>query len=134
MMKKPMLFMVYGTLMQGRGNNRLFGDSKFLGTCVTKEKYTMYVSGIPFVDPDEPTCQIKGEVFEVTDEEVLDRVDRLEGHPTMYQRRLTTVILDGKEIEAWLYFYPHKRFSNERYKTTNGDFRNPEFFKLETQV
>eukprot|EP00966_Prymnesium_polylepis_P051099 1182724-Prymnesium_polylepis.1 len=82
---------VYGTLMTGYGNNRVIASrdkceiSRCLGRALTMEKYTMTASGIPFVDPDTPTCRIHGEVWEVNDA-VLPRVDRLEGHPNWYFR------------------------------------------------
>jgi hypothetical protein len=28
----------------------------------------------------------------------------LEGHPTFYERRRTDVVVDGKLVDAWMYF------------------------------
>eukprot|EP00966_Prymnesium_polylepis_P057547 1332567-Prymnesium_polylepis.1 len=89
--KKLHRVFVYGTLMTGYGNNgriqpKKDGEvSRCLGRALTMEKYTMTASGIPFVDPDKPTCRIHGEVWEV-DDAVLERTDALEGHPNWYFR------------------------------------------------
>lgn len=101
-MKKVKVF-VYGTLRKGYGNHVFLEGSKFLGKAKTKEKYTMYARGIPFVS-HEPMVEITGEVYEV-DDFTLNRLDTLEGHPNWYIREKVPVILeDGTEVEAWLYF------------------------------
>lgn len=113
---------VYGTLMKGYSNGAiLLRDALFLGRATTKNKYTLRVRGIPYVNKDTPTTQIRGEVYQVDDEELLD-LDSLEGHPTWYTREEITVTLDnGKALTAWIYFNPNKsaQISN------TGDYRNP---------
>ena len=57
-----------------------------------------------------PIVQVKGEVYEVSNE-ILKRVDELEGHPTVYKRERIKVVMEksGKEIEARVYFFPYAR-------------------------
>jgi len=94
---------VYGTLRKGFGNHRYLEKAEFLGTAKTKEKYTMRVSGIPYVSK-EPTSYIVGEIYKVNEIELMN-IDNLEGHPNWYKRELVKVVLDtGEELEAWMYF------------------------------
>jgi gamma-glutamylcyclotransferase (GGCT)/AIG2-like uncharacterized protein YtfP len=38
---------------------------------------------------------------------MMQRIDRLEGHPHSYKREKTNIKMqDGQVVEAWLYFYP----------------------------
>lgn len=74
------LVAVYGTLKQGQGNHRVMGKSKLLGTHVTEAKYTMYDNGgFPFVY-NQGNTPITIEVYEVTDRETSDNINRLEGY------------------------------------------------------
>jgi gamma-glutamylcyclotransferase (GGCT)/AIG2-like uncharacterized protein YtfP len=103
-MEKHLLF-VYGTLKSGFWNHHYLEDSEYLGKAETKEKYAMYVGGIPFVVKGQKVSTIKGEVYEVS-KDVLKEIDRLEGHPFAYRREKVKVKLeDGKEVEAWMYFW-----------------------------
>lgn len=114
---------VYGTLRAGFGNHRLMEDSTLVGSGLTKEKYTMYASGIPYVDKDEPTSRIRVEVYDVKDED-LPSIDSLEGHPSWYRREEIPVELDnGEEVDAWLYFMPGVgKNSGNLTKIESGDY------------
>ena len=114
MTDKHMVF-VYGTLKRGFGNNRLLSGSKFLGEARTEDKFALYESGIPFVIEDEQVSQISGEVYEV-DERTLARLDRLEGHPNWYFRKMVNISVNAteryeteKRIQAWIYFFPKRQ-------------------------
>ena len=91
--------MAYGTLRQGYGNHRLLENSKFIGDALTVDKYKMTARGIPFVHKDDPVCQITGEVYEV-DDETLQELDYLEGHPRFYCREVIETTLG----DSWIYF------------------------------
>ena len=117
-MKTRLLF-VYGTLMQGFGNNRLLEGQTLIGQGETENKFTMYARGIPFVNENESTSKIKGELYEVQ-EDRFRRLDGLEGHPTWYERKLTNVIVNEKEYEAWLYFNNHEK----GHLVENGNYRD----------
>lgn len=74
------LIAVYGTLKQGFGNNRRLGDSKLLGSTLTKRKFTMYsCGGFPAVTPTGET-KIHIEVYEVVNPNILQSVYMLEGY------------------------------------------------------
>jgi gamma-glutamylcyclotransferase (GGCT)/AIG2-like uncharacterized protein YtfP len=100
---------VYGTLKKGFGNHRLLQNAKFLGKALTKNKYKMTKSGIPFVHEDKPEVQITGEVYEVSEAD-MPRLDALEGFRgrrdnSFYYRKPIPVILENKEeLEAEIYF------------------------------
>ena len=106
-MNKKIYVFVYGTLRKGYWNHRLLENSKFIGEAITKEKYSLYANGIPYV-VKTPKTQIKGEVYEV-DIETLKRLDQLEGHPDFYYREKTDILINGKPIKAWIYFYPYQK-------------------------
>ena len=119
---------VYGTLRQGFGNyERFLTDSKFVGNAQTVNNYTMFKSGIPFVNPNIASYPIVGEVYDVTDE-VLARLDRLEGHPDWYYRKvIPVVILDtAEETRAAIYFNNYQ----EKQMLAVGDFKTNEYVNV----
>ena len=106
MAKKHYVF-VYGTLRKGFGNHHLLRNAKFIGEGLTKEKYSLYATSIPYV-VKEPLIRIKGELYEV-DDFILEELDYLEGHPHFYERELIDVVVNNKVYKAWMYFYPEPR-------------------------
>jgi gamma-glutamylcyclotransferase (GGCT)/AIG2-like uncharacterized protein YtfP len=127
-MKRNPLVFVYGTLRQGQGNHRLLKRDgvSLVGKGKTAIKYRMFVAGVPFVsnvDHPEyvpfPRTNIVGELYSVPPE-VFKSLDALEGHPVVYERRFTQVLLDGqtRRIQAWLYFYDVA----SGYYVPSGDF------------
>ena len=98
------LVSVYGTLRKGYWNHRLLETSELVTVGKTSEKMLMTASGIPYVSKTKPLSQIKVEVYEVNDD-TLKNLDRLEGHPRFYERKLTKIEgEDGNTHEAWLYY------------------------------
>lgn len=127
-MQKNSLVFVYGTLRMGQANHYLLQreGASLIGKGKTSIKYRMFAAGVPFISNAEhaeykklPRTQIVGELYSVTPE-VLRSLDRLEGHPLVYERRFTQVILDGqtRRIRAWLYFYDDA----SGYYIPDGDF------------
>lgn len=95
---------VYGTLRKGFWNHSFLKGSIFCGMARTKEKYALFVEGIPYVSKIGGGSEIVGEVFQV-DGKTLKRIDGLEGHPDWYRREKVQVILEnGSNISAWIYF------------------------------
>lgn len=96
---------VYGTLRKKLKWHHLLKTGLFIGNAITKEKYTLYADNIPYLIETESSVQIIGEVYEI-DDITLNVLDRLEGHPDWYYRKEVQVVLDGKQITAWIYFFP----------------------------
>lgn len=105
------LVFVYGTLKKGHGNHGLIagfinvdhskytGENKFVGhDKILGRIYSL--GGFPGLK-EHPDGKVHGEVYEV-DAPTLERLDRLEGHPHMYERRLIETV-EGKKV--WTYFY-----------------------------
>ncbi len=109
------LLAVYGTLKRGCGNHKYLSGSKFIGTGITLEKFVLVVSVIPYCIPanlagenGKYANQIHVEVYEVN-EEKLEEIDELEGHPFWYKREKVKVKLEnGGVVDAWFYIYYHK--------------------------
>lgn len=117
----PIYLALYGTCKKGFSNNRVlqYNGNSFVGAGVTKEKYAMYRSGIPFVIKEAKT-PIVVDVYEVAPEN-LPRIDSLEGHPNWYKRELIPVILeDGKELDCWLYFMTRTEVKNYHFVETGN--------------
>lgn len=85
---------VYGSLKKGFHNHPFLKNAKFLGKFITEPIYTMYnLGGYPTVT-EGGTTAIHCEVYEVTTEEEIRRLNFLEGftgiknHPkNMYERQ-----------------------------------------------
>lgn len=92
------LFFVYGTLQRGYGNNSILRDSTFIQSDVTEGRYYLGDVGYPYAFPkyrvsswinDDCLLPVRGEVWEVEDPKVVQRLDWLEGEGHHYHRRLT---------------------------------------------
>ena len=96
---------VYGTLKRGQGNHRLLDNrSEFVADARIGNEFTAYSKGIgyPFM-AESPGAGCAGEVYRVNDD-VLANLDRLEGHPRYYERKVRPVVCgDGTEVLAWVY-------------------------------
>jgi gamma-glutamylcyclotransferase (GGCT)/AIG2-like uncharacterized protein YtfP len=99
------LIAVYGTLKKGYSNyNRFLTASKFIGSGETKEKYPLVIKGLPYlIDEKGKGYNVDVDVFKVNND-VLTKLDALEGHPIWYKRKQTQVMLDGKSVTCWIYF------------------------------
>lgn len=116
------LLAVYGTLRKGYHNHRLLHGSKFIGTGLTVERHRMHGTTVPFVlegDENNEGGRIRVEVYAVEPRQLSGPLDRLEGHPTTYTRRKTSVLIDNAKapIETWLYFYDRTPPANVEFYT-----------------
>lgn len=110
----PLVF-VYGTLKRGRGNHYRLTGAEFIGPAETRGRHRLFVSGLPFLvegTRENPgKHRVKGELYHV-DADTMAGLDRLEGHPHFYERRLVRVTPggaghnDGATVVAWVYFHP----------------------------
>jgi len=126
-MPKNLVF-IYGTLMSDYWNHYLLDpakhdSSKFIGGGVTLKKYSMKAYHYPVVFDKPAETHIVGEVYSVSGD-TLSALDKLEGVPNFYFRRLEKIRLDKKKtIEAWVYF-GSKNFSAVMFKPVpSGNFR-----------
>jgi gamma-glutamylaminecyclotransferase len=119
---------VYGTLLRGFANHSYLQNASFLGPAMTVDRYALYADIIPFVIRHEAVSRIIGEVYEI-DESTLEDLDRLEQHPSWYQRDQVMVELSGGErLQSWLYFYPRPAGR----LVESGDFRCIATARMET--
>ncbi len=103
-MEQKNLIFVYGTLRNGHCNHHLLKDAYCYGIGSTESSYAMYlVSGYPYITSSETRYPIVGELYGV-DDETLNLLDRMEGHPRYYERREISVTVGGTLYTAWMYF------------------------------
>lgn len=100
------LVAVYGTLKKGYSNyNRLLTSSKHIGSGVTKDKYPLVITGLPYLIEERGVGHnVEVDVFKVSDA-VLNNLDVLEGHPNWYRRKQIPIKMkDGRVLTCWIYF------------------------------
>jgi gamma-glutamylcyclotransferase (GGCT)/AIG2-like uncharacterized protein YtfP len=128
----PARFFVYGTLMSPYGNSRLFeGVAGLVGRASVRGKLHRVAWFPGLVEGDR---LVHGElwesVHEVMDEEVIRRLDRLEGYdprarwPCMYVRREVEVLTpfgDPFGLTAWTYYW-NSPLRPKDYLIESGDF------------
>lgn len=103
----PLVF-AYGTLKRGCHNHCLLHQigAEFVGTGRTSLKFPLVINGLPYLlgQPGQGH-RVEGEIYRVPTAEGWRALDRLEGHPRFYQRRLTDISGDDHETySAWVYF------------------------------
>jgi gamma-glutamylaminecyclotransferase len=111
---------VYGTLKKGHGNYyNYLSDSKHLGSGHTTDKYPLIIQGLPYlVDKKGIGHNVEVDVFKVS-AEVLSSLDKLEGHPTWYERKQRLIKMEnGNSILAWIYFNPITIRDNDMFHKT----------------
>jgi gamma-glutamylcyclotransferase (GGCT)/AIG2-like uncharacterized protein YtfP len=98
--RKQHLVFVYGTLMRDEINHDLLIRARFVADARTEPCFELFDLG-PFPAMSAGgQMVVLGELYAV-DDATLARLDRLEGHPTLYQR--TQIQLDdGQEVQAYL--------------------------------
>ena len=100
---------VYGSLRSGLKNNNYLSSSEYIGDFETQKEFHMITynkSSFPYLLEDldiiEPPSIIKGEIYKVN-QYVLNKLDVLEVHPDIYQRKLYKFTCNKETIEAWVY-------------------------------
>ena len=124
---------VYGTLKRGYSNyNYYLTDSTYVGSGVTEDKYPLIIKGLPYmIEQKGIGYNVNVDVFSVSDE-VLQDLDRLEGHPTWYRRKLVNILVNRERVSCWLYFNImqditandtlHKTYKQVAYKQSPKQF------------
>lgn len=109
----PNMVFVYGTLKRDGGNYSVMQEAggSFVCSATTTQPHIMEVHGLPYLfEGSGEGHLVKGEVFCVTKPGGLERLDRLEGHPTLYERKpLRVTDGAGNIFHAWAYFYKGSR-------------------------
>tara|TARA_R100000278_G_scaffold26745_1_gene24508 strand:- start:2735 stop:3109 length:375 start_codon:yes stop_codon:yes gene_type:complete len=116
---------VYGTLMKGEANHSLMNGATYIGKFKTQDKWGLINLGyFPALVPH--TIEVEGELYEV-DNDMLTRIDRLEGVDAgMYQRRTINIydMETGEHVEADTYIWNSNGHKNSLKLRRWGDFKN----------
>jgi gamma-glutamylaminecyclotransferase len=112
------LVFVYGTLRQDEVNHDLLAQARFVAEGRTEPCFELFDLGaFPAMSAGGETA-VLGEVYAV-DEATLARLDRLEGHPSFYQR--TQIRLEGgQKVKTYLMDRARMR---GRAPIASGDWR-----------
>lgn len=97
-MEKHLVF-VYGTLKRGGRLHDALRYANFLGVHSTDPVYAMYTTNDLYPYICDGNSVVHGEVFEVDDEN-LRYLDRVEGYPDFYNRKL----IETPWGDAWVYY------------------------------
>lgn len=92
---------VYGTLMTGESNHCYLEGSRYVGCFRTQPQYNLLHNGY-FPMLVEGKHRVQGELFACSGDTLIT-LDRLEGHPVMYER--TPVMLEGCDFVPWAYIW-----------------------------
>lgn len=105
---------VYGTLKEGFGNHRVLSSSRKVADAVTcSDSYSMVDGGFPTVVLGG-SFHVKGELYEVTDENVMRNLDWLEGVPNLFVHHKTQVKADSEIYDALMYVGASPRHTTGR--------------------
>lgn len=123
-MSKLHKIFVYGTLKKGfYFHEQFLGEDKsaFLGKVMSGPSYSLYIDGLPHLIEETTDKPVKGELYEIN-EKVLDTLDKLEGHPLIYQRKVIDVYNEsGEKSLAWAYLR-HVNFKGKLWATKEDEF------------
>ena len=100
-----MLF-VYGSLKKGFDNHHLLSKhTRRIGKAITVSKFGMFEDSFgnyPYLIP-VPQMRIHGELYEIRRKELLEKLDRFEGHPDYYVRKKILVKTHRGTVRAFVY-------------------------------
>ena len=83
---------VYGTLKKGQRANGMLANSPFVGEFRVSIPFQMYNLGsFPALIASEEEHGITLEVYHVNDDAILQRLDRYEGYPSLYQKSIISI-------------------------------------------
>lgn len=112
---------VYGTLKHGnrtRGLDQLCANASCLGSATTvSPAYSLWDLGAFPAVSMQGEDRIRGEVWLVSEQLMLEQLDRIEGYPHFYDRALVSTDLG----EAWMYYvHDVQRYTSTRIMGTRG--------------
>ena len=112
---------VYGTLKRGFSAHDLMGNSAFVGEFRTHPRYHLYdVGSFPTIaETNEHGNGVLGEVYEVDNKAVMQRLDYYEGVARGLFRKELIDLSDGSQATA--YMYNHQSSGSSR-KIESGEW------------
>lgn len=110
-MNKGDYVFVYGTLRPGQYNFirlgldkndqvEVIGPAVLSGACM----YSIHDMYPAVVEGEDA---VVGELLRILNPKAGENMDRLEGHPNFYKRKLVNVSDGAQAIPAWVYYYQH---------------------------
>lgn len=105
-MNENQLVFVYGSLRQGKHNHSLlvYNNAKLIDRgCIQGSLRAREHDSFPYATLDQPGDQnntIHGEIYEVSPA-CMKALDRLEGYPDFYNRRLVLVVGEDMPGQEW---------------------------------
>ena len=125
------LLFVYGSLKKGFDNHNLLDKyAKRLGKAHTVKKFAMFedsFSNYPYLI-DTPFSKIKGELYQITRAELMQKIDAFEGAPDYYIRKKIEVKSHHGVKRAFVYIRPEADISDDKQEplkewTNNTDYK-----------
>ena len=116
---------VYGSLMKGFHFHGVMENAGGVFKCNAISRFNVRFNGrsFPYINFDDNGHKVFVEIYEVTKKGVEQMLDRLEGHPSFYERQQKEFVCDnGETITAWIYEYKSNIDSDNKYlKDINGE-------------
>lgn len=123
------LLFVYGSLKKGFDNHNLLSKyAKRLGKARTVKKFAMYEDSFgnyPYLI-DAPLSKIKGELYQITRAELMQRIDEFEGAPDYYERKKIEVKSHHGVKRAFVYIQSNTAIPEDQ-KALNEWTNNSEY-------
>ena len=119
-------FFVYGTLQKGMYNQNFLPEETVISRRDASIKGSLFWvknGNYPALLLEGDTV-VKGEIVEVKDEflkEVLKGCDNLEGHPSVYERKVVTIEVDGQKETCYTYIF--KLYQMLGAEITSGNYK-----------
>ena len=111
------LLFVYGSLKKGFDNHELLNKyAKRLGKAHTVKKFAMFEDSFgnyPYLI-NTPYSKIQGELYQITREELMQRIDEFEGAPEYYQRKKIEVKSHHGINRAYVYIQTDATAPNDQ--------------------
>jgi len=105
--------------MQGYPNHHYLSNSKYLGRCITQNKFTLLTDGIiPYLSREIAAHHISGELYDVNETDI-ESLDMLESR--YIRSEIDVELMDGAVHTAGVYF---KEDKNMVYVVPSGDYRD----------
>lgn len=108
---------VYGTLRPGQHNHKWAMGAVHVGTAIAPGFLMHHLGGFPAVIKHKD-YEVHGDLLEITDEQQVASMDRLEGHPNFYRREEVFT----SQGQAWIYVFADERSIKHAPRIEHGDW------------